>query len=160
MTHAQMEAFQYLLQWINKLVKPNYILLFKYNDSLMTGKFYKESVEGLPSGIQNLRLIRNSEESQWYGEREITNSHLLFNFINGSRLQDFSDKYNIRLNLKYPEILFMEISQFVSNLEGDPVSQFTYDVKNEESGLKIPFLMTDSNSVFEPISLLEEVPTN
>lgn len=154
LNHAQMEGFQYLLKLINEIGKTNYSLFFSYKGFLMTGKFYKESQ--MPNGIKNFRLKRAANKAQWYDEDDINKSHLLFQVINQQPPQAFFQKYNVSLNLDSPEILFMEIYKFVGTLKGDPVSKFIYDIQDEKKELNLPFIMTDLNAIFEPVSLIDK----
>ncbi|GAA3611339.1 hypothetical protein [Secundilactobacillus similis] len=159
MNHAQMEAFQYLVNKANELfpltrnLKNNHFdLVFSYQDHLFTGDFYQSST--MPSGIQYFEEQINDHGYHWFKETEITYSYLIYKLISGELGEKFHTQYLGELNLTRSDIFFKEIFDFVHDLEGDPVTPFVYNVKGYNSELELPFLMPESDAVFTPITLI------
>lgn len=159
MNHAQMEAFQYLVELANnsfnsteELANHHFDLVFSYEGTLATGSFFKKAT--MPSGVQYLVEKSNSKDYHWFDESEITQQHLLYQLINGEAGREFHKMYLGELNLARSDMFFKEIFDFVNKLEGDPVTPFIYNVKGYNSELELPFLMPESDAVFTPITLI------
>ena len=157
MNHAQMEAFQYLLEICNleastAQISFNKQLVFKYNDNLWTGSFYKQSKSSLK--IESLQEQVTVENYHYFEDKPLESTHLLKSLTSSSNQTEFASQYLGKMNLERPELIFLEIRDFVENMEGNPVNTFIYDLKELDGNLQLPFISTYPDSVFEPVSLI------
>lgn len=158
MNLAQMEGFQWMLERINNIVDlydldvPKYQLVFSYNDQLFTANFYK-SENTLLDRVEYLSEEVDGETSfHSFKPSGLKSNQLLFQLING-RFDEFHQTYVGKTNLQHPEIMFSIIKKFVSSLDGDPVSNFIYDLKSYTSNLEMPFLEPDKQDKLTPLFL-------
>lgn len=159
MNLAQMEGFQWMLERINILADlpeldiPEYRMVFSYNGQLFTANFYK-SENTLSDRVEYLSEEVDGETGfHSFKPSGLKSNQLLSQLIDG-RFDKFHQTYVGKTNLQRPEVMFSVIKDFVSTLDGTPVSKFIYDLKSYTSTLEMPFIEPDEHDKLTPLFLV------